>query len=468
MALFGNIKMNNPEANGMKYLFISFGGESLPIAYKLVQEGKTVVYGMIDDSKDTLTENELDGYNPERPEDKKYRLRLYDGLLEKNTADQVVVWAKSVKNPSEWFVFSDINNTFKYMDKLRAMGFVGLMPTEEERTMEADRNKAKEFVKKHYKDLDVAEVQEYSKVEDAVDFLEETEDTWVLKALGERGKTIVPQTHDVEFAKTALIDVLTEKKKDYESEGFILEKRIHPVREVTPEAVFWDGKLVFTTVDIENKPAFDGNLGCQTGCSQCIVFETDKKAKINDIAFPPVVYEMAKKHKGMFVWDASIYLDEKDNMYFGEFCANRVGWDSIFAEIVMSDSVSSFFEGIVNQESPFIHKYGSTVRVFNILPNGKLMEDGLIQWKDWVEDYVFVYDMYKKGDTFVTTGATWDTAIITGCGDTAEEAIDEAYENCEFFNFEADMHRTKRDFLATDYENAIMDRHSHLLKSSLL
>lgn len=468
MALFGNIKINNPESKGLKYLFISFGGESLPIAYKLVQEGKTVVYGMIEDNKDILTKDEIEGHKLEKPEDKKYRFKLYDGLVEKNTASEVTKWANGVKNPSEWFVFSDINNTFKYMEELRAMGFTGLMPTEEERTLEADRNKAKGFVKKHYKDLEVAEVQEYHKIEEAIAFLEETEDTWVLKALGERGKTIVPQTHDVDFAKTALIDVLTEKKKDYESEGFILEKRIHPVREITPAIVFWNGKPIFTDVDIENKPAFDGNLGCQTGCSQCIVFKTDLEAKINKIAFPSIVYEMAKNHKGMFVWDASIYLDEEDEMYFGEFCANRMGWDSIFAEITMSESTSSFFESIVAGENPFVHNYGATVRVFNIMPNGKMMEDGLIQWKEWIADYLFVYDMYKKGEIFVTTGATWDTAIITGCGEDAKEAIHHAYENCEDFNFEADMHRTKEDFLSHDYENAIMDRYSHLLKSDLL
>ena len=42
----------------MKYIFISFSGLSLPVAYKLQQEGNEVVVGQIEDMKDYVMEEE--------------------------------------------------------------------------------------------------------------------------------------------------------------------------------------------------------------------------------------------------------------------------------------------------------------------------------------------------------------------------------------------------------------------------
>jgi phosphoribosylamine-glycine ligase len=467
-AISKKIEKSIEENKKLKYIFITFGGECFPIVKKLQDEGRSVVVGVIQDNKDILTKEELASHKPEDPENKKARLSNYNNIITKWTADEVIEWAESVENPSEWFVFSDINNTFKYMEPLRKMGFTGLMPTEEERTLESDRNKAKEFVAKHYNKLDVAEVQEYKTIDEAVSFLDETEDIWVLKPCGEVGKTVVPQKDDPEMAKNALIDCLIEHKSDYEAQGFILERKIPNVKELTPEIVFWNGIPVFTTMDLENKAIGDGNIGCQSGCSECLVIKTDIQAKINKIAFPPIVYEMAKNHKGMFVWDASIYVDEKDQMYFGEFCANRVGWDSIFAEIVMAGSASSFFEAIVNSKNPFEEEFAVTSRVFNILPNGKMMENGLIQYDEEIEEYVFVYDMKEENERKVTTAVSWDTAIITGCGESLEESIEELYNNLDKFDFEAGYYRSKIDFLSKSYPSAIMTRYNYLLQSKLI
>ena len=66
------------------------------------------------------------------------------------------------------------------------------------------------------------------------------------------------------------------------------------------------------------------------------MFKTKLSDEINRIAFPPKVYEMAKAHPGMFIWDASLLIDARTRkIYFGEFCPNRWGYDSFFTEIAM-------------------------------------------------------------------------------------------------------------------------------------
>ncbi len=40
-------------------------------------------------------------------------------------------------------------------------------------------------------------------------------------------------------------------------------------------------------------------------------------------------------------------------MYFGEFCSNRPGYNSLFTELALAGSATKFFEKIVRKESPF-------------------------------------------------------------------------------------------------------------------
>ncbi len=43
----------------MKYIFLTFSGLALPIAYKLQQEGHEVIVGQIEDIKDYVMEEEV-------------------------------------------------------------------------------------------------------------------------------------------------------------------------------------------------------------------------------------------------------------------------------------------------------------------------------------------------------------------------------------------------------------------------
>jgi hypothetical protein len=72
-------------------------------------------------------------------------------------------------------------------------------------------------------------------------------------------------------------------------------------------------------LELENKPFGSGNISTQTGRSENLLFPIEMGDKINAVAFSPVVDAMAKQHKGLFYWDASLLIDKRTGkIYFGE------------------------------------------------------------------------------------------------------------------------------------------------------
>jgi hypothetical protein len=337
----------------MKYALFTYEGLGLPIALRLQQEGCDVIVGQVENNNDVLLDTESKTREPLSRKQK--RKLLFDGVLDKMTAADLVKHLKKISDPENYFVFFDDNMLFNYAAQVRDLGFHGNFPTAEDRRLEQDRSLAKQFALKHYQQLHVATNKDFSRAKDAIAFLRNTEDQWVIKGKDDHARTIVPESVDTELANKQLIEALTKDTKDYEKSGFILELLIPSIIELTPEKIFYDGQPIATTVDIENKPIGSGNIGTQTGCSEDLVFPTDLEDKINQIAFPSFVDEMAKDHKGLFIWDASILIDSRTGkMYFGEYCANRPGYNALFTEIALAGSASKFFESIVKGKNPFI------------------------------------------------------------------------------------------------------------------
>ena len=351
----------------MKYIFITFSGLGLPIAYKLIQEGCEVKVGYVEDIREYVMEEEV-GKAHESEFDKKRRIGQFQNVMPIQEANKIIEWAKTVKNPHEYFFFFDENNLYRWADKVRELGFEGTFPTKEDFLFEIDRNMAKEFVAKHYSKLYTPTVKEFEKVEDAYPFLEKTQDLWVLKGKDDAAKTFVPDVHDPQFASQQVIEMLKNYPEKYEKLGFILELFIPSIIELTPEKFYYDGVPLGTSIDIENKSFGSGNLSVQTGCAEDLVFPTEMDDRINQISFPPIVDEMARKHKGLFIWDASILINKKDGkMYFGEFCSNRFGYNSVFTELAQAKSCDDFFTKMVKKENPYtIGTVAASVRIFNM------------------------------------------------------------------------------------------------------
>lgn len=458
----------------MKYAVFTLSGEGLPIAYKLQEEGSEVLVGMIDDVADIATKDEK--IEPENPEEKKRRLLLWKGKLNIKGAKELANELRKVDNPSEWFLFFDFNHCFKYAEMLSDMDFNGNFPTEQDRAFEVNREMANEFVKKHYGNLKSGESHDFKSVKDAQEFLKDTDYIWVLKGYDEDARTVVPDSKDPELAASQLLEVLEAEGKKYEKSGFVLEKKIIDPIELTPQKVYYNGEPIYTNLDIELKKFGAGDTGVMTGCAADLVFQTDMESEINKLAFPEIVDQLAKKHKGLFVWDASLLIDPMDlEIYFGEFCPNRVGYNAFYNELAQCDSVSDYFEKIVEGKNPFKpFVYGASVRFFNLHKDSeerRVLADSKVEYKPEIEDDLWLMDVMEDPDEkgeLVTVGYSWDLGVITSTGKRVEEAFENLFRKMGELSFEGIYYRPLHDILSHEYAGAILNRLNHAIYSGLL
>lgn len=456
----------------MKYAFITYSGLCLPVALKLQQEGNDVVVGQIEDIKDYVMEEEMkrateSSFNRER------RMRLFKNMVRLQPADRVVDMLKTTKNPREYFVFFEENNLYRWADKIRHLELEGNFPTKQDYLFEIDRDHAKEFVRKNYQRLYIPEVREFIKAADAINFLKDTTDIWVLKGKHDHAKTYVPTINDVELAKGQIIEMLNNFPQEYERMGFILELFIPSIIELTPEKIYYNGVPLATTMNFENKSFGSGNISIQTGCAEDLIFPTEMEDKINKICFPPVIDEMARQRKGLFIWDASILINKRDGkMYFGEFCANRPGYNSLFSELSLSSSVTSFFEKVVRKESPFtIGTVATSVRLFNLNRDEdteRVAADITVDYRPEIEKDLWLWDVRKnQRGKIVTVGFDWNLAVITGSGKSIDEAVGRMYRNVDGFAFVGAYYRSQDDYLSLDYSSSIINRLNYGLERGL-
>lgn len=443
----------------------------LSIAHKLEKEGNRVIVGCIEDGKKILLEGEKDH---EDSKEKVKRLSLYDGIIDKYSADEVLKMMKRIKDKENWIILTDSNSNFYYSTKALEMGFTkGLFPTDWDRSMECDRKKAKDFVKENYPTIKVAEVKEFKTTEDGIAFLNESEDLYVLKSKGDSGTTIVPNTEDLDLSRTEIIAALEEMKSDYEENGFLLEPRIIQPIELTPQQVWIDGVPIYSSLDIEVKSISAGSA-IQTGCMTMLNIATDLKDRLNQIAFPEVVHNLAKERTGIFVWDLSILVDKKGNMWFGEFCSMRMGFDDWMVELAMSGDdegnkiATPYFSALLYKKNPLRKKFGVGVRLLNIGNGGKMVEGGTIEVKDEALPDVYLFEVKKEKDKLVSTTYCFDFAVVTGVSDEIYEAIEKAYDYVEMVMFEGKFYRSKEDFESYTGSTSIMHRYGHATNYGLI
>lgn len=419
----------------------------MPIAFHLGTEGEDSVIGQVQDYAELKIDKEK-----EEPEDKKERLSQYEGMIKKYPAEKLVKALKKVKNKDEYFIFCDQNSLWVYAEELLKAGFTkGLFPTQKDFDFEKGREEAMQFVKEHYPDIQIIPYEKYKTVEEAKAAVEASEVPMVIQSEGDYVATIVGED-EVEKSKITIMSALERHEKEYAKGEIILkEKLVKPV-EITPQIVFWDGQAVFTDVDIETKNIGDGeNNGNQVGCGTNLIIRTELDDEINRIAFPPKVFEMAKDRKGIFVWDISIYITDK-GLFFGEFCSNRFGYDALMTEMAMSGGAISHFRGIMNGENPLMYRFGAGIRVFNL---NRTKDQEITVGND---EHTWLYEVKKEEDKLLSVGDCWDLGVMTGAGDTVEEAVDQVYDNYSALIFKEKYVRSKEDFLS-NYPTSIIRRY---------
>jgi hypothetical protein len=251
----------------------------------------------------------------------------------------------------------------------------------------------------------------------------------------------------------------------------MLEQKIVNGVELTPQAVFYDGKLVFTDLDIETKTIGGAEKGPNVGCGTNLIIRTDPEDRINKIAFPPYIHELAAKRKGMFIIDAGIIFDKRTNKpYFTEFCFQRFGWDAFPTELKMCKSVSDYFESIVKGKNPLKKRFGAGVRLFNMCTDKERHPEGdlTIGFHEEAGKSLFLYDSKEENGKIVSVGFQKDLGVAVGVGDSVKEAINACYEAAQSVAFNDLYYRSKDDFLSKSYPQAVLNRLEYAVKNDLI
>ena len=435
----------------MKYAFLTADGVGLPLAFHLQNEGFEVYLGQVNRLE------KLKIKKPEKPEDRQRRLALYNGLLEnKWDADRLLdhLLKQSPTRRDDWFVISDFNTLWPYADKLRKAGFKGLLPTQEDYSLEQDRRKAKQLVAERYGILSIGVSEEFKTIEEGKKYLDENRDAlFVLKGYGYDSHTVVPEGNDPEVNHLMLEDALTRFKKEFESEGYLLEQKVDDLIEFTPQGEAFDGELLSVSVNIEHK-TLGSRSGPLVGCNMGIVLGEDLAGPIYEEFLEPIADMMLRPNE-LTVWDLSVYWSPSQAKFFpGEYCFNRFGYDSSFAEFDMVGGASEYFNRVIAKQPLFddAARFGVSVRKFIIGDKDK--EELLIG--DIGDPNVWVYNVERKDGNNYVSGADKDALVISASADKIEDAIDQLYENTRKIRFDSELFLQKHDFFdKSDNENIL-------------
>jgi len=445
----------------MKYICLTYDFHGGPVFYKLLLEGNDVIVGQA---------KKLEHMPNEEEELVKRRLSLYDGMIEKFDADELIEKIRK-ENPEDWFVICDFNYVYPYAEKLKKMGFKGLLPTREDFEFEEDRNKAKEYVFRKYDIFSHQDIQEFDSIKEALKFLKESEKIYGIKGFNPEAPTYFPMSNDKQIAYDELEDIMISNQKLYESEGFILEEKIEDMIEFVSEIITYDSEIVGINIDIENKPIGAGNIGFYTGDSASFIFWIDKNEpafqKLYELFFKPSMDRWAREDE-MVVWDAGIaYSPSRNKFYFLEYCSNREGYSALFDKFSTFNSVSEYYERIMNKQYLFdkdVKPFGNSIRIFNEVRDENFkhlfMKDARII-TDEKNPNIWLWDVYRKNEKLYTAGYDNNLAVITYAGDNWKEnfyIIDNMLSDGKTFVFPGMLYRKAFDLTRNDYPQNFEER----------
>lgn len=421
-----------------KFAIFSSFGEGLALASHLQDEGKEILVGLVDDM------TEVQERKPEDPAQKRARWSQYNGILDKLTPEKFLKQLEKIEDKEEWFVIFDFNTQFKYADEALKMGFTnGLFPSKLDYKLESDRDFAKRAVVKNYKGVKVAEVNQFKTVEEGIEFIMESDEFWALKGNDASAETVVPNAKKLENVKAELIDALQKNSQVYQSKGYILERQIRDGLETCPQMIYYNGKRVASSVDLEDK-SFSSTDGSEKyGCALNVIVSSPLDCELNDIAFPDFCDKLAKKHSGLYYIDFN-NIQKDGEYYYLEYCSGRMGYDAVFAECDMAGSVSEYFNKLAHGENPYERKYGAGARGFaqKRTSDGEVQDGITINYDPDTKEHLWFFAVEQGGGRMFNTKGAWgdcyhgiDLVAFTASSDDYEYACQKLYDNVGDFSF---------------------------------
>jgi len=265
---------------------------------------------------------------------------------------------------------------------------------------------------------------------------------------------------------------------EFEKGKIIVEEKIINAIEFTPQLIFYNGKPIYSQIEIETRMLGCLDIGDQTGGNENLIIHTELSDPINKIVFPPIVYEEASTRKGLYIRDAGILSDGID-LYFTEFAGCRYGWGGIFSELSASmttDLITDYFDKIVRGQDPYTYKYGTSLALYTLGYDHEFAgfpQSGIpVNIEDGYESDFFMYQVKKIKNRIITVGyrcfSSAPLGYVTGRGETIESAVENLYTHLKRFSLKGIYYRPESDFLSVENNKCILKRVEFLRENKLI
>jgi len=392
--------LKEKQTHSRKFLFVSRWGESLDIVNSIKAEGNDVKLYIEDKPSKEI------GY----------------GFV-----DKVTHWEKFI----DWadIIIFDYTGYGKIASELRRAGKLVIGGTEYTDRLELDRNFGQSELQKHK--IKVIPSQEFTSFHDAIKYIENNPNTYVIKPCGETQelKQLLFVGSDDEGLDVIRVLKAYEKSWGNDFGNFQLQRKVKGVE--ISIAAFFNGKEFIYPINItfEHKKLFPKELGVSTGEMGTSMFWT-KDSPIFDATLLKFQSTLAKDN---FVGHIDINCIVNGNGIYPLEFTSRFGYPQIFIQRAgINEPMGEFFIKIASKQNFKINvKKGFQVGAFIVVPPfpyddkktfNLFSKDAVVVFKKNGREGVHPMHLKKVNDEWLITGNTGIAVLVTGNGQTMKDA----------------------------------------------
>ncbi|MBF0491026.1 MAG: phosphoribosylamine--glycine ligase [Candidatus Omnitrophica bacterium] len=390
----------------MKILIVSTYGESMPLAYRLKQEGHQVFYHITDP---------------------KYQ-NIGHGIVEK-VDDDWENWVDDV----DLIVFDDTGHG-KEAQTLKDDGYNVIGGSEYTDKLELDRG----FGQQQMEDagLTILPSKKFTNIDEAIDFVTDNPGRYVIKPDGkgsdDKALTYVGKDENGED----VLSILNHYKKKFAKNINALELQTFISGLEIGVSAFFNGEKFVEPfiISFEHKKMFPGDVGPNTGEMGTTMFWVSRNHRM----VKEVLMKMESRLQG-YTGFFDINCIVADNKFYPLEMTCRFGYPTI--ELKMETISNNFGNWLLNLAiglgDPLELKNQFSCCVVMAVPPfpyedektfKKLSEDNLIIIKSNDRTGYFPSEVNEEDGEWYVGGMSGYPLIVCGCGSTMEDAISEAYD----------------------------------------
>lgn len=392
--------MKTKQPSGKKFLFISRWGESLDIAYTTLLEGNEVRLFI---------------------EDKSSR-EIGLGFVKKITKwEEHVDWAD--------VIIFDYTGYGKIASQLRAAGKLVIGGTEYTDNLELDRNFGQAELQKHK--IKVLPSQEFVSFKDAINYIEQNPNSYVLKPCGETQelKQLLFVGSDDEGLDVIRVLKAYEKSWGDNFGNFQLQRKVKGV-EISIAAFFNGNEFIYPiNITFEHKKLFPKELGVSTGEMGTSMFWT-RDSPIFEATLLKFQNTLAKHN---FIGHIDINCIVNGNGIYPLEFTSRFGYPQIFIQRAgIIEPIGELFYKLASKQKFKINvRKGFQVGAFIVVPPFPFddkkafrlfSKDAVVVFKKNGKEGVHPMHLKKINDEWLITGNIGIAVLVTGTGTTMKDA----------------------------------------------